>query len=187
MTKKYGKWQVLEETLYEKFKIFSIKKSKRVNPRTSSTFDFFLIDALDWVNVIAITEQDELVLVEQYRHGSEEWLLEFPGGVVEADEPDPTLSGARELREETGYEAAEVSLIGSIRPNPAMLSNKLHVCIARNVRLSGSQLLDSGEDIRVVLKPLSELKNLIASGELRHAHVIAAVALAEAKGIRLIP
>lgn len=185
MKEKHGKWEVLEETCYERFKIFSIKKSRRVNPRTASIFDFFLIDALDWVNVIAITADSELVLVEQYRHGSEEWLLEFPGGVVEADEPDPALSGARELKEETGYEAEKIELIGSIRPNPAMLSNKLHVCVARNVRLAGSQSLDSGEDIRVVLKPLSELKSLIASGELRHAHVIAAVALAEAKGVSL--
>lgn len=185
MKAKSGPWKVIEESYYERFAIFDVKKSRRLNPRTNSTFDFCLVDALDWVNVLAVTENNELVLVEQYRHGAEEWGLEFPGGVVERHESDVTLSASRELREETGYEASDVQLIGSVRPNPAMFSNKLHVCLARDVKLSGTQSLDAGEDIRVILRPLSSLKEMIATGQIQHALMLAAVSLIEARGVNL--
>lgn len=182
MSKKESQWQILEEHYYERFQIFSIKRSRRVNPRTNVWFDFFLIEGLDWASIIPITREGKVVLVRQYRHGINDWTLEFPGGVVEANEVDMTASAARELREETGYEAKNVELLGVLRPNPAMLSNHLHVCLARNVELVGQQNLDSGEDIQVVLKTIEELREMIASGKIQHAHVVAAFSLLEVSG-----
>ncbi|RIL08601.1 MAG: NUDIX hydrolase [Proteobacteria bacterium] len=134
------------------------------------------MDGLDWVNVIAVTDKEELVLVSQYRHGSESYTLEIPGGCVEKGEA-PEASIRRELLEETGYEAGELQQLGTIHPNPAMQSMKCHVFLARGVKHVKPQALDPGEDIQVVLEPLAKMPELISTGKITHAIVLAAFAV----------
>ena len=170
-------WKVLDEHVYETFKIFRIRRSGRENPRTGKRFDFLLMDGLDWVNIIPLTENNEVVLVRQYRHGSESYTWEIPGGCVEKGE-NPKDSALRELKEETGYEAlGEVIHLGTIHPNPAMQAMRCDCFVARGVTLKGLQELDPGEDIQVALKPLEEVRAMIARGEISHAIVLAAFAL----------
>ncbi len=176
MAIKKGNWDVLSESTYEDFKIFSLKKSRRVNPRTNATIDFVRIDGLDWSNVIPITSDNQVVLIRQYRHGSDEFTLEIPGGCVEAGE-DPALSALRELEEETGYSSQSIEYLGKIRPNPALLSNYCHLYVARGVTIKGKQQLDDGEDIQVVLKPLDEVFAMVRRGEIAHAMVVSAFGL----------
>ena len=95
--------------------------------------DFFVLDTNDWVNVLAITPNRELVLVRQFRYGSQEYSLEPPGGVIEKGE-DPVLAGMRELSEETGYVGTDPQLIGNARPNAAILSNKCHFVLLEDVK-----------------------------------------------------
>lgn len=175
--KNSGGWTVEEEHIYQAFKIFTLKRSRRVNPRTQKPFDFFLMEGLSWVNVIPLTPQNDVVLVRQYRHGCEDFTLEIPGGCIEADEPDPSVSAHRELREETGYEAREITPLGVIHPNPAMMSMKLHTYVARDCILSGTPMLDPGEDIEVIVRPLAEVMNLVRTGGISHALVVAAFGL----------
>ena len=85
--------------------------------------DFYVLDTNDWVNVIALTPDHEIVLVRQFRYGSKEQSLEPPGGVVERGE-DPLVAGLRELQEETGYVGELPELLGVVRPNAAILSNR---------------------------------------------------------------
>lgn len=170
-------WTIEDEHIYEAFKIFTLKRSRRVNPRTQKPFDFFLMEGLSWVNVIPLTPQNEVILVRQYRHGAEEYTLEIPGGCIEADEPDPSVAALRELREETGYTTGEIASLGIIHPNPAMMSMKLHTYVARNCILSEAQALDPGEDIEVIVRPLSAVTELVRSGGITHALVVAAFGL----------
>lgn len=171
-----GGWEILKETPVDNFKIFSTKKSLRRNPRSGSTFEFFLIDGHDWANVIALTPQEEVILVRQYRHGAEEFTLELPGGCIEPGE-DPKLGVLRELREETGYVASDAECLGRMRPNPAMMSNWVSLYLAKNVQTKGEISLDEGEDIEVVLVPLSEVWGLVQSGKIPHALHVAAFGL----------
>ncbi|MFM1848299.1 MAG: hypothetical protein RL417_1773 [Pseudomonadota bacterium] len=170
-------WIIEDEHIYQAFKIFTLKRSRRVNPRTGKPFDFFLMEGLSWVNVIPLTSANEVVLVRQYRHGAEELTLEIPGGCIELDETDPASAALRELREETGFTTNEIEPLGIIHPNPAMMSMKLHTYVARNCTLSGIQVLDPGEDIEVILKPLAEVLDLVRSGQITHALVVAAFGL----------
>ena len=171
-----GGWQILSEHIYEQFKIFSAKRSTRVNPRTGKPFDFFLMEGHDWVNLIPVTPRETVVFVKQYRHGSEEFTLETPGGTVEPNE-NPQDTALRELTEETGYSAQAVMHLGTLKPNPAMQKMQIHYYIARGVERTHAQSLDPGEDIEVIERPLIEVPQMIQSGELTSALVVAAFGL----------
>lgn len=177
-------WQIKSEDIVESYPIFTIKKSLRYHPATGEEMEFLLVDGLNWVNVIAFTEDDNLVMVRQYRHGIEDFTLELPGGCVEKSEADPKDAGLRELLEETGYspgEGAEVEFLTMLRPNPAMYNMKNFFYVARNCKLTHSQKLDEGEDIEIVLKPYNEIISSIKDGTFIHGMGAAALSLYELK------
>ena len=169
------KWPVLRSKQLADFRIFTVRTDVKRSPRTGAEHDFFVLDTRNWVNVIAVTPDDKLVMVEQYRHGSDTVELEIPGGVMDADDSSPVVGGQRELREETGYEGDQVELIGQIFPNPAIMSNTCHTLLVRNCRLTHPVEFDSCEDIRTQLVPVADLPELIASRKIQHALVVVAL------------
>lgn len=177
MKQKSESWAVETEHVYEAFKIFTVKRSRRTNPRTGKPFDFFLMEGLSWVNVVPLTPAGEVVLVRQYRHGTEEYTLEIPGGCIEIEDREPAVAAARELQEETGYLSERVAPLGVVAPNPAMMSMRLHTFVAHGCRPASTQRLDPGEDIAVVVKPLTEVFELVRGGTINHALVVAAFGL----------
>jgi ADP-ribose pyrophosphatase len=162
-----------EETIAET-RIFTLRKRRATSPsRPDAPGEFVYLDSADWVNVIAVTPKQEVVLIEQYRHGTAEVTLEIPGGMVESGE-DPLAAGVRELAEETGFGSDEFELIGSVTPNPAILNNHCHTALVRNVTLRGPLGLDEHEEIGVRLVPLAAIADMIAEGHIHHALVVAA-------------
>ena len=117
-------WKTLGSKLLGDFRVFTIRSDRKVSPRTQSEHDFYVIDSASWVNVIAVTPDDQLVMVEQYRHGSNTVELEIPGGMMDPEDASPVAAGARELREETGYAGDAGRIIGEVFPNPAIQSNR---------------------------------------------------------------
>jgi ADP-ribose pyrophosphatase len=169
-------WERLGDETLLHYKVFHVRKSRRRSPRTGADIGFFLLDTPDWVNVLAITAEQQLVMIRQFRHGSGRVSLEIPGGLVDPDETDPAQAAARELREETGYEAARLEQIGVMNPNPSMMTNRCFSYLATGCRLVGGLSMDPGEDIEVVTVPVAELDELLGRGEIDHAIVLATIA-----------
>jgi 8-oxo-dGTP pyrophosphatase MutT (NUDIX family) len=157
------------------FRIFTIRADEKVSPRTSKVHEFYVIDSVNWVNVIALTAKRELIMVEQYRHGSNTVELEIPGGMMDAGDESPAGTGARELREETGYTGERARVIGEVFPNPAIMSNICYTVLVENCVCSHAVEFDHGEDLMTRLVPWAEVPGLVAQGTIRHSLVIAGI------------
>ncbi len=155
------------------YRIFRVRRDKSISPRSGKEHDFFILETAEWVNVIPVTSDGQIVLIRQYRHGTRAVELEIPGGLVEAGEA-PAVAGRREMREETGYDTETIVHLGTIAPNPAIQNNRCHYYLAANARYEGSQALDSGEDIEVLLVDQEDIPALIAEGKIRHGIMVAA-------------
>lgn len=156
-------WKILKSRqLFPKFRMDSCELPSG-KPYKAYVFEF---DA--WANVVAITKNNEVVLVKQYRHGVQEVLLELPGGVVD-DGENPLEGAKRELMEETGYSAGTIIEVGRLYPNPAIQQNTLYCYLATDVELTGEQHLDDAEEIEVQLVPLEELIEMTRQGKFLHA------------------
>ena len=154
-------------------RIFSLRIDRAHSPRTRVAHDFYILESTDWVNVIPVTPQGEVVLIRQYRHGTREVTLEIPGGIVEPGDT-PEAAARRELVEETGFKEREMILLGSVHPNPAFLTNRCFTFLAKDVVRTQAQEQDDKEDIEVEVRPLEEVPRLIRRGEITHALVLAA-------------
>ena len=136
--------------------------------------DVFVCDSPDWCNVLAETPGGELVLVWQYRFGTDALSLEVPGGVIDPGEA-PIDAARRELLEETGYEADELELVSVVEPNPALQGNRCFTYLARGARLTAKTAFDELEDLETVIVPASELASLIDDRVITHALVVVAL------------
>ncbi len=130
--------------------------------------DFTIFACPDWCNVVAITDARELVLIWQYRFGTDALSLEIPGGVVERHE-DPRAASRRELVEETGYDAVAVEDLCVVEPNPALQGNRCFTYLARGARLVATTSFDENEECEVVLVPLDALPQLLDDGAIGHS------------------
>src|SRR4051812_12663258 len=147
------------------FRIFTVRSDRKTSPRTGQEHDFYVIDCVNWVNVIATTPDQQLVMIEQYRHGSNTVELEIPGGMIDAKDGSPLVGGVRELREETGYEGEEPEIIGQISPTPAIMSNTCFTVCVRNCQLKHPVEWDHGEDLITRLVPVADIPELVGSGK----------------------
>jgi 8-oxo-dGTP pyrophosphatase MutT (NUDIX family) len=127
---------------------------------------------VDWVNVLPITADQEVVFVRQYRHGSDAISLEIPGGMVDPGEA-PIVSAARECLEESGFRASHLTSLGVLNPNPAVFNNQLHTFVAENVVIEGDIQNTATEQTEVVLVPRAELASYLLDGRIDHALVAA--------------
>jgi 8-oxo-dGTP pyrophosphatase MutT (NUDIX family) len=157
------------------FRVFDVQRSEMIAPDGRPVpHPIYTFDCPTWCNVLAITEADEAVLVWQYRHGTDAMSLELPGGVAEPNEP-PTEAARRELREETGYDAASFEPLATVHANPALQGNVLHTFLARGARLAGATHFDPTEECEVALVPVSELARLVDEGRITHSHGVVGI------------
>jgi ADP-ribose diphosphatase len=168
-------WKKISSRPMGDFRIFTIRSDLKISPRTGREHDFFVLDSVNWVNVIARTPDQQLVMVEQYRHGSNTVELEIPGGLMDANEVSPEATGQRELREETGYEGENAQIIGRVFPNAAIMSNTCFTVMVENCRCVHPVEFDHGEDLVTRLVPIADVPRLVAAGEIRHSLVVAAL------------
>lgn len=156
------------------YRIFKTRTLDVLDPRNGTAYVRTVIDAPDWVNVIPVTEQGEVVLVRQFRFGTWSNTLEIPGGMLDPGE-DALTAATRELEEETGFRPARVSPLGVSHPNPAIFVNQLHSFLAEGCVKVHAGKQDGSEDIQVVVVPRGDLRRLVREGAITHSLVLAAL------------
>jgi 8-oxo-dGTP pyrophosphatase MutT (NUDIX family) len=171
--KRVDDWELVESEQLADYRITRVRRDRRRSPRTGAEHDFIVLQMREWVNVIAVTRQARIVIIEQYRHGTQEVGVEIPGGVVDPGDSELEQAARRELLEETGYEAEEFVCIGKVTANPAIQDNRCHTFVALGAHAVGEARLEAGEDIAVGEVGIDEVGELIASGRMSHALVIA--------------
>jgi ADP-ribose pyrophosphatase len=161
-------WKILDSHYYihPRFRIDTVQLAN------GKSFEPVVFEFGTWANVVAITKDQEVVLIKQYRHGVQEVLWEFPGGVVD-DSEDPLDGARRELLEETGYTTSNIIEVGRFYPNPANQNNLMYGFLAYDVEKTELQNLDDAEDIEVHLIPLDELIVMTKRGEFLHGLQVA--------------
>jgi len=164
-------WEILNRELSQDYRLFQVHQKQVRSPRTGDILKVQTIQTPDWVLVIPVTPEKEVIMMRQYRHGAEEICLELPGGLVDTEDGSPAVAAARELFEETGYQGADLIPIGECYPQPAVLTNKCFFYLTHNVKKVRQPDLDAGEDIEIAKFPLEEIPLKIESNEIVHGMV----------------
>jgi 8-oxo-dGTP pyrophosphatase MutT (NUDIX family) len=171
-------WQALDHKTLLETRIFGVRSTRYRHPVRSVEREFVVIDPPDWVNVIAVTADERIVLVRQFRYGANDFSLEIPGGMMEAGET-PAIAGVRELQEETGYVGAPAQILGSVQPNPAIQSNRCHFLLVEQATEAMPLAWDHDEEIEICALPVDEVFALARSGGISHSLVLNALFLFE--------
>lgn len=176
---KIPRWQTVASAYLCQHPFLNLRRDTRTAPGFGS-HDFFILEYPDWVNVVAFTQEKQVVLIRQFRQGLEEITLEIPGGIVDGGE-EPLQAAVRELAEETGYAPGKIILLASVSVNPAVQNNRCHMFLATDCSRVGPQALDGTEAIAVELATRADLARLIETGEIHHSLNCLALHLALAR------
>jgi 8-oxo-dGTP pyrophosphatase MutT (NUDIX family) len=176
------RWEVLRSEIIYRCRIFSVRHDQSRSLRSGQTSDFYVLECSDWVNVVPLTRDQQVVMVRQFRHGIRDFTLEVPAGLMDAADRSPADAAQRELREETGYAGEDLVPLGVVHPNPAIMNNRCHVFMARDVELVGAPQWDGTEELVVETVRLDRVPELILNGTVGNALTLVAFHLLELQG-----
>jgi len=170
-------WPIIESTKSLNTGLFSITTNRCRSPRTDLEHDFYVIDFPNWVQIIPITHDDQIVMVRQYRHGCGRIFLELPGGLIDDNDLSPDQTAKRELLEETGYRTDNLTLLTRIFPQPAVLNNMGLTYVGSEAKKIAEPHFDATEDIEVCLVEIQKISDMIRSGEINHGQTVMALSV----------
>lgn len=156
------------DTTIEANWLFQLRRERFQSRLSNRTHDYFVLHLADAVHVIALTDDDQIVLVRQFRVGSGRDSLETPGGLLDEGE-DPCTAGARELLEETGYAGEPAVPLVPLWSVPSLLTSKIATVVVANARRVAEPRLDAGEEVSVVLAPVASIPQMIREGRIDHS------------------
>ena len=178
MAQEIKPWQTLHSELVVDHQWYKLRRDHVRLPTGQELDDYFVSVRADVALIFAVTEDQRVVLVRQYKHGRGEILLELPGGVLDAGENTPLEAAHRELLEETGYASDQIEQVLAVSDNPTKDTNRIYFFLARDARQVAAQQLDETENIEVLTVPLAEIEGLVLSGQIRVAGSVALCLLA---------
>lgn len=170
------KWIIKDTESVAKTQVIELIKKQCRHPRTEKEFDFYTIEAKNWINVVARTHDDRYIMVRQHRLGIDAVTLETPGGLIDEGE-SPEECARRELMEETGHQCATMRCVKKLAVNPAIMSNYIYIFFADGCRKVGDQRLDEAEDIEIVTLERDELVKILGEGGIENSLVVLALLL----------
>ena len=156
--------------------LFRLRRERFRSRSSAKSHDYFIIDLADAVCVVALTTDRQVVLVRQFRAGSNSDSLEPPGGLLEAGE-DAREAGARELLEETGYAGEPAVVLGTSWSNPSILGSRITTILIENATLSREPKPDDSEELCIELHPAEAIPAMIRSGAIDHALAVGGLLL----------
>jgi ADP-ribose pyrophosphatase len=159
------KWKVVQSEKLFSAPWLNVRKDVCELPDGRKHSDYYILEYPDWATAFALTEDNKVVMVRQYRHGLGVISVELPGGVIDKGET-PEQAIARELREETGYVFDSIEEIGQVSPNPATSTNYMHMFLARGGKKVAEQNLDATEDVEVLIHTVEEFKQMLRENKI---------------------
>ena len=173
------KWKVLEDKVLFETSYFKLRVERCQLPDRRVMPKYYVFDFLDWVNIVPVTPEGNIVALKQYRQAAKDTFLEIPGGSIDPFSQElPQMAAERELLEETGFKGAEVIDLGAQYPNPALQSNRVHTFLAMGCKKVSELCLDPYEDIEVVELSVKEMQRRLCAGEVSHSIMMASLTLA---------
>jgi 8-oxo-dGTP pyrophosphatase MutT (NUDIX family) len=160
-----------DQTLVDNW-LLRLRRERFRSRKSGKTHDFYVAYLTGGVHVVAVTPQNEIVMVRQFRVGLHRDSLETPGGLIEPGE-DPCVAGARELLEETGYAGDSPKLLGTLSPNPGFLAQRIATIVILNARRIAEPAPEQTEELTVELIPVSMIQSLINEGDIEHGVCVA--------------
>ena len=130
-------------------RFLKLRRDSCTTPQGGKVGTYYVLELKDWINCIAIDEDDNVAMLKHYRHGVQKYLMEFIGGGIEETDASPETAAKRELEEETGYTGGTLYHVGTSYPNPANHTNEVHTFLAVGGKISQDQNLEVGETITV--------------------------------------
>ncbi len=168
------RWKLEESKEVFKCPVFNVQQKAYLKPENKGPFKAYVLDVPDWVNIIAANEEGNVILIRQYRFGTDKIELEIPGGIIERGEA-PRSAALRELKEETGYIATSIEQIGVVSANPAIMNNRCYSFFARfEDREKGEVQFDPDEMIETEFASIDQIRKYLKEGKISNAYVIAA-------------
>ena len=171
-------WEKVGSKQLADFRIFTVRSDTKVSPRTGKHHDFYIIDSVHWVNVVATTPDRQVVMVEQYRHGTNTVELEIPGGLMDAGDLRPELTGVRELREETGLTAKKWTLLTRLHTSNSVTDEEGFLFLAEDLGHGASELEETEADLQVKKLPLKEALEMVLGQEITDSMSMIGILLA---------
>lgn len=170
-----GGWRILSSTYVVKDRWLTLRADECRNAAGETIAPYYVLEYPPWVNVLALTPENEVVVISQYRHGVRRTILELPGGAFDEEDGSLVEAARRELLEETGYAAEGWRETGSLWANPVNCTNRMHCFVAFGARRVAEPQREQSEEIEVALMGLEELRVRAFRGELGHPHHVAAL------------
>lgn len=171
-TDKEMAWKTLESTYLIRRPWLTARRDSVMLPDGRVNNEYYALEYPDWINIVAITRDRQMLLERQWRHAAAEVSTEIPAGVIEEGE-EPLAAAQRELLEETGFGGGRWQLLLTTRPNSSTKTNQCFSFLAEDVEPIGARHLDATEDLDVMLRPIADVRRMLEEGIFHQAMMVA--------------